>query len=205
MIGNAVGSTYQLGWVFADERGKIEFSLVSEANSGTYVADPVAGSPNINDGVWHNIVGIVDRGVQTAKVYVDGNLAGSFSIVGLGSLDQSTALTIGQNPDGNYGVDGSASFDDVGIWRRTLTDYEAQSIYIVGNQYGRSFDTVAPPSVTLSIQVTGSSLTLQWPSGTLESSDHADGGYATVSGANPPSYTTTLTTSGSRFYRVKVQ
>jgi hypothetical protein len=205
MIGNAVGSTYQLGWVFANEGGKIEFSLVSTANSGTYVADPVAGSPTINDNVWHNIVGIVDRAYQTATVYVDGELAGSFTIAGLGTLDQGTALTIGQNPDGTYGVDGSASFDDVGIWRRTLSVYEAQGIYIVGSQYGRSFDTVAPPEVKLSIQLSGTSLTLQWSSGTLESSDNANSGYTTVAGASAPSYTTTISTTGSKFYRVKVQ
>ena len=32
-----------------------------------------------------------------------------------------------------------------------LTEYDAQAIYIVGQNYGRSFDTDAPPEVRLQI------------------------------------------------------
>ena len=203
IIGNAVNSTYQLGWVFTDQGGKIEYSLVSTANSGAYVADPVAGSPVIGNGAWHNVVGVVDRTNELSKVFVDGALAGSLSIVGLGTLNYATAVTIGQDPTGNYGT-AIFDLDDLGIWRKALTDIDARSIYFAG-QSGHSFDTPAPPSVTLAISKTAGNLQIQWSSGTLESSDRVDGGFGIVPGASAPSYTVPLPVSGSRYYRVKVQ
>jgi hypothetical protein len=200
MIGNAVGSTYQPGWVFAQDQNKIELSLVNANGSATYIADPVAGSPIISDGLWHNIVGVVDRGSQTASVYVDGGLAGSFSIAGMDTLDTGTALTIGQNPNGNYAVDGAGSFDDVGIWRRALTPTEAQSIYMVGQQ-GRSFDTYGP--VILSLRRAGNDLELVWQAGTLLSSTNGvNGTYNPVSGASAPYYRVTPGPMPT-FYRVR--
>ena len=200
MIGNAPGSTYQLGWVFAQDQNKIELSLVSTANSGTYVADPVAGSPVINDGLWHNIVGVVDRGSEFASVYVDGALAGSFPIAGLDTLDYGTAVTIGQNPDGNYPVDGSAVYDDVGIWRRALTPTEAEAIYMVA-QINNTFDTYGP--VILSMTKAGNDLELVWQTGTLLSSTTGVlGTYNPVPGASAPYYRVTPGPT-STFYRVK--
>ena len=200
MIGNAVNSTYQLGWVFAQDQNKIELSLVSTANSGTYVADPVGGSPLINDGLWHNIVGMVDRGSQIASVFVDGALTGSFPIAGLDTLDYNTALAIGQNPDGSYAVDGAGSFDDVGIWRRALAPTEAEAIYMVGQQ-NTSFDTYGP--VVLTIRKSGNDLELVWQTGTLLSSTTGVlGTYNPVSGASAPYYRVTPGPTPT-FYRVK--
>jgi hypothetical protein len=200
MIGNAVGSTYQAGWVFAQDQNKIELSLVNANSSATYIADPVAGSPIISDGLWHNIVGVIDRGSQTASVYVDGGLAGSFSIAGMDTLDTGTALTIGQNPNGDYKTDGAGSFDDVGIWRRALTPAEAEAIYMVGQQ-GRSFDTYGP--VILSLRKAGNDLELVWQTGTLLSSTTGVlGTYNPVPGASAPYYRITPGPA-STFYRVK--
>jgi len=200
MIGNAVGSTYQAGWVFAQDQNKIELSLVNANSSATYIADPVAGSPIISDGLWHNIVGVIDRGSQTASVYVDGGLAGSFSIAGMDTLDTGTALTIGQNPNGDYKTDGAGSFDDVGIWRRALTPAEAEAIYMVGQQ-GRSFDTYGP--VILSLRKAGNDLELVWQTGTLLSSTTGVlGTYNPVPGASAPYYRVTPGPA-STFYRVK--
>jgi hypothetical protein len=59
--------------------------------------------------------------------------------------------------------------------------------------------------VNLTFQVNGSSLTIGYPSGTLESATSLTGPYTTVSGASAPSYTTTISPSTeARFYRVKV-
>jgi len=200
MIGNAVGSTYQSGWVFAQDQNKIELSLVSPGGSSAYVFDPVAGSPIINDGLWHNMVGVVDRGSQTASVYVDGALAGSYSIVGLGTLDAGAALAIGQNPNGNYGYDGAGSFDDVGIWRRALSPTEVESIYMVAQQ-GTTFDTYGP--VILSLSRAGNDIQLVWQAGTLQQSDKVNGTYLPVSGATAPYYRVTPGATPN-FYRVRL-
>jgi hypothetical protein len=83
-----------------------------------------------------------------------------------------------------------------------LTDYEARAIYIVGNGYGRSFDVPAPATVTLSIQQTGSSLSIGWTSGVLQSAPSPKGPWTTVPGAVAPSYTVTPPADGATvFYR----
>jgi fibronectin type 3 domain-containing protein len=58
--------------------------------------------------------------------------------------------------------------------------------------------------VTLSIQATGSSITLSWPAGTLESSTNIAGPWDPVTGAAPPSFTT-APSEPQQFFRVRVQ
>ncbi len=201
IIGNAINSTYQLGWVFTDSdpAGKVEYSLVSPPSGGLYVRNPVPGCPVINNGAWHHVLGVVDRASGMASVYVDGAIAGSWSIAGLGSLDSGNAVTIGQDPLGNYG---SATFDmdDLGIWRRALTPGEASGIYAAG-QIGQSFDVKGPMRLTL--QTSGSGLELIWSSGTLESADNVGGPYNTVVGAAAPYYKVPAG-ADKKFYRVKL-
>lgn len=200
IIGNAINSTYQLGWVFTDEGGKIEYSLVSTANSGTYVADPVSGSPAIDNGAWHHIVGVVNRATETALVYVDGILAGTWSIKGLGTLATGNNITIGQDPTGAYG---SATFDldDVGIWRRALSGYDVQSIYNAAQGAGQSFDIYGP--VKLQIVASGADLIVAWQAGTLEASDNVNTGWAPVAGASAPAYKISPS-AAKKFYRIRL-
>ncbi|HEV2207266.1 MAG TPA: LamG-like jellyroll fold domain-containing protein [Verrucomicrobiae bacterium] len=198
IIGNSINSTYQLGWVFTDEGGKIECSLVSTANSGTYVANPVAGSPIIGDGLWHHVVGVVDRTTQLASVYVDGVSAGSWSIVGLGTLNSTYSITIGQDPTGSYG---SAVFDldDLGIWRRALSAYDAASVYGAAENSGESFDVYGP--VKVSLNRVGANLDLSWQAGRLLQSTSVTGPYTPVPAATVPFYRTTASGS-AMFFRV---
>jgi hypothetical protein len=58
--------------------------------------------------------------------------------------------------------------------------------------------------VTLAIQATGSSITLSWPAGTLESSTNIVGPWDAVTGATPPSFTT-APSEPQQFFRVRVQ
>ena len=199
IIGTAINSTYQLGWVFTDTAGKLEWSLVSTANSGTYLRDPVPNSPVIGDGNWHHILGVVDRQKQTAFVYVDGILSGSWSIAGLGTLNNGNTITIGQDPTGNYG---SATFDldDLGIWRRALTSYEAASVYGAAQKSGESFDVYGP--VKLGVKLSGTNVEVNWQAGTLLQSTNASGPYVAVPGAAAPFYRTPAAGSAV-YFRVK--
>lgn len=198
IIGNAVNSTYQLGWVFTDEGGKLEWSLVSTANSGTYLRDPVPNSPVIGDGAWHHVLGVVDRDQQLALAYIDGNLASSWSIAGLGALFYSQLITIGSDPTGAYG---SATFDmdDLGIWRRALNSVDAAGIYAAG-QSGVSFDAKAP--IKVYVNQVGTNVDVSWQAGTLLQSSTANGQYTAVPGATAPFYRTTATGS-AMFFRVQ--
>jgi hypothetical protein len=198
IIGNAINSTYQLGWVFTDEGGKLEWSLVSTANSGTYLRDPV-GPAVIGDGAWHNVVGVVDRGQQMALAYVDGVLDGSWSIAGLGTLSPGNLITIGQDPTGNYGAE-TFDMDDLGIWRLALTPYQASSIYAAAHSSGESFDVYGP--VKVSVNYVGTNVDVSWQAGTLLQSTKVTGAYTPVPGATAPFYRTSPTNSAT-FFRVQ--
>lgn len=199
MIGNAINSTYQKGWVFADDGGRLVWTLNGQ-DTGSINNDPVPGCPLINDGTWHHIVATFGRDDATAVTYIDGVPVDSHSIAGLGNLDLATGVVLGQDPSLAYGVDGSFDIDDVGIWRRALTQYEAEAIYQVG-QAGRSFDTYGP--VKLTVNATSSGLELIWQSGILEAADDVNGTWSPVLDAKAPYYKVTPN-SARKFYRVKL-
>jgi hypothetical protein len=199
IIGNSINSTYQLGWVFTDEGGKLEWSLVSTANSANYLRDPVPGSPVIGDGAWHNVVGAVDREQQMASAYIDGVLASSWSIAGLGSLNPGNLITIGQDPNGSYGSE-TFDMDDVGIWRRALTAYEAAGVYGAAQSSGESFDVYGP--VKVFVNQIGTNVDVSWQAGTLLESTNVTGTYTAVPGATAPFYRTSPTNSAT-FFRVR--
>ncbi len=159
---------------------------------------------DINDGNWHSLVHVFHR-LGNAITYLDGVAVNTTDIGGLASLDlSSTGNTweIGQAGGGTYGEAGAFSLDDLGFWRRALTDYEARSIYIVGNGYGRSFDVPAPPSVTLTVSTDGTRVTIGWSNGTLQSASSPTGPWINVGGASAPKYTFTPSAgSPALFYR----
>ena len=78
-------------------------------------------------------------------------------ISGVGNLDTGSPVNIGQNGEGNFtprgesGLRSEAEIDNLGVWRVALTEDEAESIYVAGQQYGRSFDVAAPPAANISI------------------------------------------------------
>jgi hypothetical protein len=196
IIGNANNSTYQPGWVITEDGGRLEWTAVS----GTSVIRDPAGGPAINDGQWHNLVVAFDRTGNQAFSYVDGALVDSALIVGLGTLVTGNALTLGQDPTGAYGA-GAFDLDDVGIWRRALDPAEAQTIYQVGNSYGRSFDTYGP--VVLTLRQSGTMLELIWQAGTLLQADEVNGTYKPVTGATAP-YFQVKPSETKKFYRVQL-
>lgn len=155
----------------------------------------------LNDGNWHHLAFLVDR-TGDATTYLDGKNVHAKSIAGLVfNLNTGLSLDIGQ-AQGNYSVAGDFQMDDLGIWRRVLTEYDAQAIYLVGQNYGRSFDTDAPPEIRIEIERTAGGATVKWTSGTLESAESVNGPWSSVAGATPPSFSVS-TSSAATYYRVK--
>jgi hypothetical protein len=201
ILGDAVGSTYQQGFVFSDDGGKLEWTVVSVApDTGSIIADPVPGSPLINDGNWHHIVVAFDRATAEADSYVDGVQVDSRSIAGIGNLDTANGIFLGQDPTGGYGVNGTYDIDDLGMWRRALTSYDALSIYNAGQISKESFDVYGP--VKVYINEVGSNIDVSWQAGTLQQATSINGPYTPVSGATPPLYRTTAS-GATRFFRVQ--
>jgi hypothetical protein len=200
------------GFVFAPSYGTGSWSW--SLNDGT-AAKPwpgvaaqygnEAGYANaINDGQWHHLVFIVDR-AGDVTTYMDGVRVHRKPIAGLEfNPDTGLPVQIGQGANADYAVGGSFEMDDLGVWRRALSEYEAQAIYIVGDRHGRSFDTEGPAEVSLGCQRSATGIALTWTTGILESADDLKGSWTAVPGANPPSYT--VSPIGTcKFYRIRVE
>jgi archaellin len=152
----------------------------------------------INNGVWHHVAVSFDRTAGIAASYVDGSRVATHSLSGLDSLITGQTLTIGQDPSGVYGT-ANFSLDDLGIWRRALTDYEVLSVYNAAQNSGVSFDTYGPFKVY--IKAVGSNLYISYQGGTLYEATSVTGPYTPVSGASAPVYITTPSAT-QKFYKV---
>jgi hypothetical protein len=88
--------------------------------------------------------------------------------------------------------------DDLGVWRRALSPYEAECVYSVGKNYGLSFDSYGP--VALGIQTSPGGVEIIWQAGALESADDIYGPWEPVADATPP-YCRISENKLARFYR----
>ena len=201
VIGNAVNSTYNPGWVLTEDGNEFEWTAVG-SDVGSIIADPVGG-PLINDGNWHHLAVVFDRSVSNAVSYVDGQWVNTRSIAALGDLETGEPPTIGSDPTGAYNVTGTFDLDDLGIWRRALSGYEVLSIYTAAQDSNQSFDVYGP--VKVSIAPDGAHVIIAWQAGTLEYADEFQGAQTvwTSIAAAPPTYTV-LASAAHRFYRIKL-
>jgi hypothetical protein len=200
IICNAPNSTYQPGWVFSDDGGKLEWTITTAPSGAQVIADPVPGSPLINNGIWHHVLVTFNRDTHRADSYVDGVPVDSRSISGVGNLDTGNGIFLGQDPTGGYGVTGTYDIDDLGIWRRALTSYDALSIYNAGQNSLESFDVYGP--VKVYVNLVGTNLDISWQAGTLLQAASVLGPYTPVPSATTPFYRTTAT-GAARFFRVQ--
>ncbi|HTH49319.1 MAG TPA: LamG-like jellyroll fold domain-containing protein, partial [Candidatus Limnocylindria bacterium] len=204
-LGNTKNSYGDVGIGFAPSynQGSWSWNLNDGSNPGIGLYSPT--QKNLNDGNWHHLVHVFKR-TASALTYLDGTLVNTTDVSALAGSDLTNggqSWEIGQANDGGYPEPGEFAIDDLGFWRRTLSDYEARAIYIVGSQYGRSFDVPGVVAVALTFQYDGSAVTVGWPSGTLQSAPAVTGPWTDVPGASAPSFkVTTASGAGSVFYRV---
>jgi hypothetical protein len=203
MIGCAVNSTDNAGWVITDgdydgAPGSLEVCF--ESGAGDFTA-PAAY--RINDGTWHHVVMTADLLNFTVVIYVDGVAVKTQTIptfaAGSGAVNNGYSIVMGSDPSGGYqgNAPGSYNLDDVGIWRRLLTQSDVTAIYTAG-QAGLNATEFTP----LTISATATTLELSWSSGTLQSATNLAGPWTPVAGAVAPTYTTPLP-SVPTFYLVK--
>ena len=103
-----------------------------------------------------------------------------------------------------YPEPGSATLDDIGIWKQALTPLQVAQICSAGSTSGRSFDTVAPPTVMVTISHSGGNVTIGYASGTLLQSTNLAlpmSQWKAVPGASAPAFTVPATGAGN-YYRV---
>ncbi len=193
VLGTAANSYGNSGYVFAPsyQRGGWSYSL--NGNVQLYGADN-----SINNGGWHHLLHTFNRN-GNAVTFLDGVQVDSRLMITAGDLDTTGAVTIGQDPTGLYPEAGQAEVDDIGVWTRALSSVEARSIYLVGANYGRSFDEVAP--ITLTIQKAGSDIELIWQAGKLQEAGSVTGPWTPVAGAVAP-YLKVTPGAAAKFYKV---
>jgi hypothetical protein len=174
------------------------------SGSGVRIYGGTPPAPSvINDGNWHNLINVVDRSTGKITTYLDGVLTpgsvqGGTTLDDARDIDTGNPATIGQDPTGLYGELGSADISDLGVWRKALTPLEAASIYIAGvsNQLSYAYE---PSGLTAT--ETGTTLTLNWTLGTLQSSTNVAGPFTDVPGATAPYETPS--NMGNNFFRLR--
>jgi len=184
------------GFTFAPsyKQGGWSFSL----NGSVQVYGPVN---SINDGNWHHVLHTFKR-TGNAITYVDGARADTRPCNPAGNLDTGNTVNIGQDPTGAYAEDGSATLDDLAVWRRALTEYEAYAIYNSATNRNSSFDI--PGTVSLQVGSSGGKVVFSWvPGATLGTLFEADDllGPWTPVGAYAPTYSVTPA-AAKKFYRL---
>jgi len=92
--------------------------------NGPYIT--AVGGPSVNDGLWHQLVGVYDNGATS--IYVDGNLAGTGSA---GYANNNADFMIGGLFD-NYGnpVNAFHGFiDEVQVYDKVLSGVDVKTLY----------------------------------------------------------------------------
>ena len=125
-LGTVYEYSYGLGMKFSVATGN--------ENDGNSWGDLTVGSL-FNADTWYHVVGTYDLSSQTMKLYVNGSLVGTLTgIISSGN----------EHPDWNgFALNGSVryndkeyggtqSFDEVGIWNKTLTQTEVGLLYNAG-------------------------------------------------------------------------
>lgn len=179
----------------AFDTGGWAWSLYDVNTNGTGIQGP---SGTINDGNWHNVVETFTR-TDSCVTYLDGEAVNTTSIAGIGNVNTAGPWNIGQDPTGTYQQSGIFSLDDMGVWRRALSDYEARSIYEVGKNYGKSFDTTTGLVSVGLYSVGGGKYNIAFGGGTLEEASTLTGPWTPVTGAAPPLYQFTPTSTNTFF------
>ena len=196
---DATNSNNSVGFTFSPsyDLGGWQWCL----DDGTNDIDINGPNNSINDGNWHHLAVTFDATNAVGTTYLDGLLVQTTSLTGLGNFDSGNAATVGQASTGVYPEPGSASIDDLAVWRTVLTPLAVCNIYGAGVNAGASFDTLGQPK--LGLVKSGNNLLFLWQGGTLLEASSLSGPWSPVPGATAPMATLTLG-PGQKFYRVQM-
>lgn len=105
--------------------------MAGTANPSIELAAGVSAQSNFNikDGVWHHVVGIVDRSKSEALIYIDGILKNSMPFSASAYNDSN--LIIGAWSKTASVENFNGTLDDVRIYNRALDANEVKSLYNV--------------------------------------------------------------------------
>lgn len=100
--------------------------------SGTTGNDIVSSS--ISSGAWHHLVGMMDTGTNTIKLWIDSVPIGTETYVGAEPSVSAFWVGAGTFNDNNF----SGDIDEIGMWDRELLQSEVDELY--GGGTGKFYD-----------------------------------------------------------------
>jgi hypothetical protein len=193
---SAVNSYGNAGLTFAPS-----YNLGGWSYSLNGVAQIYGANASINDGNWHHLLHSFNR-KGDGITYLDGVQVDLRAVLTVGNVDTGNTFNVGQDPTGVYPETGLADIDDLGVWRRALTAYDAYAIHHVGKTYGASFDP-APVDIQMAVRKVGDAVEVSWNgTGILESADTVLGSWNPITNATSP-YTIATPTGAGKYYRVR--
>ena len=162
-IGAAPGFCFAPGLVGGNPNGGWAWS----AADGTHSIADMGAYPQpyylIDDGNWHHLAFVFAHGANETT-YLDGQYVSTQPIAAITTFDSGTNFNIGQDATGAYAGTSTGDIDDLGVWRRTLSQFEVSGMWLAGSQNtpGVSFapvvTAVTPTPVNIS-NIIGSTLT----------------------------------------------
>ncbi len=141
--------------------------MVGDGTTRKDTRDGTGGYANVSYGVWFHFAAVINKTSNQILLYVNGSLRVNQSIVGVGNINNTANLSIG-NDEGQALVGGATQYpakgqiDEVAIWNKSLSSSEILALYNQGKQN------------TTTTTVNGTNIT----SGTYESSVKDAGGIA---------------------------
>lgn len=193
---SAINSYGNPGLTFAPSYNQGGWSYSLNGSVQTY-----GGANTVNDGNWHHLLHTFKRSGD-AVTYLDGVRVDTRPCAAAGNLDTGNTVNIGQDPTGLYPEDGSATIDDLAVWRRALTQYESYAVHYAATNSNTSF--TVPGTVTLNVGSVGGNVVLSWipgaTLGTLLQADDLSGPWTPVP-VYTPSYTV-APSAAKKFYRL---
>ena len=93
--------------------------------------DGLGESAALNVGQWNLVVMSVDRNGPT-ELYVNGVNTGTIDTTPAGTFNPGQPWNIGQDGFGDYSVEFTGAVDELAIWRRAITAFEASQLWNEG-------------------------------------------------------------------------
>ena len=145
--------------------------------------------PNFG-GYWSFVAVVIDSSKATLYLYNTNGLRSATNAIAHTTEGWGGSARIGGDP---HGVERTftGTIDEVAVFNYALTPEQVLSLY-----NGQS-------AIRLNVQRSGPNLILSWSQGTLQQANSVTGSWSNVSGAVPPSFSTTPTGT-QKFYRVRV-
>lgn len=125
IVGNKeLGNAYAAGWLFRAEYGK-HFHAAPVGQSSFDLS-----APKPTDGAWHHWAAVVNReGEGSVSFYFDGKLVKSTKLAtATASLGAGRDTLVGAGADEKNGAAKKLAVDDLGIWRRALSEAEITAL-----------------------------------------------------------------------------